>query len=92
MQRHCGLSFEVKPDNCQVLVSKVTTRNDQYCKKVLEVNQNLNDLCHKKNISIIGCGNSTTDRHLNDSKSHLNLKGNKVLTETFTEAVSNILH
>ena len=82
----------MKLGNCQALVSKVTTRNDQYRKKALEVNQNLNNLRHKKNISIIDCGNATTDRHLNDSKSHLNLKGNKVLTETFTEAISNVLH
>ena len=36
--------------------------------------------------------NNITVRHQNGSKLHLDLKDNKVLTEKFTEAVSNILH
>ena len=49
-------------------------------------------LCCEKNINIIDHGNTITVRHLNGSRLYLNLKGNKVFTEKFTEAISNILH
>ena len=53
---------------------------------------NLQVLCREKKINIIDHRNTITVRHLNGSKLHLYLKGNKVLTEKFTEAVTNILH
>ena len=86
------LALKLKSGTCQVSFSNLTTRKDQYGKKALEVNQNLKVLCRQKNINIIDYGNTITVRHLNGSKLHLNLKGNKVLTEKFTEAVSNKLH
>ena len=76
---------------CQVSVSNLTTQNDRYRKNALEVNQHLKVLCREKN-NIIDQGNNVTVPHLNDTKLHLNLKGNKVLTEKLTEAVSNILN
>ena len=48
--------------------------------KAYEVNQHLKVSCRKKNSNIIDHGNSITVRHLNGSKLHLNLKGNKVVT------------
>ena len=86
------IALKLKSDTCQVSVSNLTTRNDQYRKKALEVNQHLKVLCREKNINIIDHGNTITIRHLNGSRLHLNLKGNKFFTEKFTEAVSNILH
>ena len=86
------LALKLKSDTCQVSVSKLTTRNDQYRKKTFDVNQHLKVLCREKNINIIDHGNTITIRHLNGSRLHLNLKGNKIFTEKFTEAVSNILH
>ena len=91
-QRHRGLSFETEIRHLSGSFSNLTTRKDQYRKKALEVNQDLRVLCRQKNINIIDYGNTITVRHLNGSKLHLNLKGNKVLTEKFTEAVSNKLH
>ena len=84
-----GCGFESR--SCQVSFSSLTTRNDQYREKALEVNQHLKVLS-RKNINIIDHENIITVRHLNGSKLHLNLKGNKVLTEKFAEAGSNILH
>ena len=86
------LALQLKSDTCQVSVSNLTTRNDQYRKKALEVNQHLKVLCCEKNINIINHGNTISDHHLNGSKLHLNLKDNKVLTEKLTEAVSNSLY
>ena len=83
------LALKLKSDTCQVSVSHLTTQNDQYRKKALEVNQHLKVLCREKNINIIDHGNTIIIRHLNGSRLHLNLKGNKIFTETFTEAVSN---
>ena len=84
-------ALKLKSDTCQVSVSNLTTRNDQYRKKALEVNQHLKVLCHKENINI-DHGNTITVRHLNGPKLLLNLIGNKVLTEKFTDTVSNVLH
>ena len=86
------LVLKPKSDTCQVSVSNLTTRSDQYRKKALEVKQHMKVLCREKNINVIDYGNTITVRHLNGSKLHLNLKENKVLTEKFTEAVSNILY
>lgn len=83
--RHRGLSFEIKSDTCQVLVSNLSIRNDQYREKTLEVNQQEKVLSCEKNINIIDHGNTMT-------VSHLNLKDNEILAEMFTEAVSTILH
>ena len=86
------LAFKLKSGTCQVSGSNLTIRNDQYRKKALEVNQHLKVLCREKNINIIDHGNTITIRHLNGSRLHLSLKGNKIFTEKFTKAVSNILH
>ena len=87
------LTLKLKSGTCQVSVSNLTTRNDQYRKKALEVNQHLKVLCREKNINIIDHTKTITIRHhLNGCRLHLNLKGNKIFTEKFTEAVSNILH
>ena len=74
------LPLKLKSDTCQVSFSNLTARKDQYRKNALEVNQNLKVLCRQKNINIIDYGNTITVRHLNGSKLHLNLKGNKILT------------
>lgn len=86
------LALTLKSDTRQISVSNLTTRNAQYHKKALEVNQHLNVLRRLKKINIIDHGNTITVRHLHGSKLHLNLKGNKVLTEKSTEAISNIFH
>ena len=52
---------------CQISVSNLTTRNDQYRKKTLEVNQHLKVLCREKNMNIIDHGNTITISHLNGS-------------------------
>ena len=77
--------MKLKSDTCQVLVSNLSIRNDQYRKKTLDVNQQEKVLSREKNINIIEPGNTMT-------VSHLNLKDNEILAEMFTEAVSTILH
>ena len=86
------LALKLKSDTCQVSVSNLATRNDQHHNKASEVNQHFKALCREKNINIIDHGNIVTVCHLHGLRLHLNLKGNKVFTEKFTEAVSNILH
>ena len=61
-QRHRGLSFEIEIRHFyQVSFSNLTTLNDQYHKTALYVDN----------------GNIIAIHHLNGSKLHLNLKGNK---------------
>ena len=75
------LALKLKSDTCAASVSNLTTRNSQYPKKALEVSQQLQVLCRKKNINIIDHENTIIVRHLHGSKVNLNLKGNKVFTE-----------
>ena len=45
-----GVATSLKSDTCDVLVSSITVRSDQHCKKVAEVNIVLKELCKKKKL------------------------------------------
>ena len=85
------LALELKANSCDVSVSNIVARNDQYRKKASAVNHKLKDLCKEKNLHYIDHRNSINTRHLNGSKLHLNKKGTKILFGNFVEAISNIL-
>ena len=74
-----------------MLVSNVTVRNDQHCKKVAEVNIALKELCKEKKLYHINHEKKTTVKHLNGSKLHLNRKDTNILSNTFVEFISNAL-
>ena len=78
--------------NCDVSISSITTRNDKYLRKAIDVNRNLKDRCREKNIHVINHGNALMVRHLNVSKLHLNKRGTQVLSNQFAEAISNIIN
>ena len=54
-----NLDLKLKSDTCHVSVSNLATRNDQYRKKALAVNQHFKVLCRKENINIIDHENTT---------------------------------
>ena len=76
--------------NCDVSISSITARNDQYQKKTADVNWVLKVKCWEKKLQFLDHGNTITARHLNASKLHLNKRGTQMLSNVFAEAISNI--
>ena len=76
--------------NCDVSISSITTRNDQYQRKAGDINQVLKEKCREKKLQLLDHGNTITVRHLNASKLHLNKRGTQILSNVFAEAISNI--
>ena len=85
------LALKLKTNSCDVSISNIIARNDQYRKKASAVNHKLKDLCKEKNLHYIDHSSSINTRHLNGSKLHLHIKGRKILFSNFVEAISNIL-
>ena len=83
------LASTLKSDSCSVAISSITVRNDKHRNKVAQVNQYLKRLCQENNFELINHENTVTERHLNGSKLHLNKRGKTILSNNFTEAISN---
>ena len=80
------LALSVKTNFCDVTLSDITVRNDGHQRKVVETNQHLNKSCKEQH------DKTMTNRHLNGSKLHLNKRGTEILSNTFIESISNIIH
>ena len=65
-------------------------KNDQYQRKVADVNRVLKENYREKKLQFLDHGNIITVRHLNASKLHLNKRGTEILSNVFAEAISNI--
>ena len=76
--------------NCDVSISSITARNDQYQKKAADVNQELKEKCREKKFQFLDQSNTITLRQLNASKLHLSKRGNQILPNVFAETISNI--
>ena len=72
-------------DNLQVTVSSIVPRNDEWSKKVNEVNKVLLNLCKDVNIPFISHSAIDAKRNLNNSKLHLNIRGSRKLQENFVK-------
>ena len=79
------LAKTVANDNFQVTVSSIVPRNDQWSKKVYEVNKVLLNLCKDKNTPFISHSSIDAKRNLINSKLHLNIKGSRKLQENFVK-------
>ena len=86
------LASALKTKSCEVSISSITARSDQYRRKAVEVNKELKNLCLENNLFLIDHGNTINTRHVNGSKLLLNKKGTRILFNNFKEAISNILH
>ena len=58
----------------------------------MQVNRHLKTLCIDRNFELITHDNIITEKHLNGSKLHLNKRGTVILSNTFTEAISNSIY
>ena len=79
------LAKTVGNDNLQVTVFSIFQRNDQWSKKVYEVNKVLLNLCKDVNIPFISHSAIDAKRNLNNSKLHLNIRGCRKLQENFVK-------
>ena len=76
--------------NCDVSISSITARNDQYQKKAADVNRELKEKCRENKLQFLDHSNTITVRHLNASELHLSKGGTQVLSNVFAEVISNI--
>ena len=86
------LAKSVLSENCNVSVSNIIPRNDQWNNKVREVNDCLARLCKNENISLIDHSRSIDPRkHLNSGKLHLNVRGTNKLRDNFVKYIKDLL-
>ena len=83
------LAMSLKSDSTSVAISNITVRNDKHKNKVRQTNKHLKTLCMERNIELINHDSTITEKHLNGSRLHLNKRGTAILSNNFTEAISN---
>ena len=64
------LAPALKTKSCDVFISSIMARSDQYRKNAIEVNKKLKNLCLENNLYLIDHGNIINTRHVNGSKLH----------------------
>ena len=84
------LAKTVGNDNLQVTVFSIFQRNDQWSKKVYEVNKVLLNLCKDVNIPFISDSAIGAKRNLDNSKLHLNIRGSRKLKENFVKYLKGL--
>ena len=86
------LAKSVLSENCNVSVSNIIPRNDQWNNKVREVTDCSARLCKNENISLIDHSRSIVPRkHLNSGKLHLNVRGTNKLRDNFVKYIKDLL-
>ena len=71
-----NLAASIKDKDIKVTISEIVERNDALNEKVILVNECLSKICKATGLPIIRHHNIKPDFHLNQSKLHLNKKGN----------------
>ena len=66
--------------------------DDGHQRKVVETSRHLKEICKENNICLIKHDKTIISRHLNGPKLHLNERGTEILSNTFIESISNIIH
>ena len=84
-QSTADLAKSITNGNLQVTVSSLVPRNGQWSKKVYEINKVLLNLCKDVNIPFISHSAIKAKRNLNNSKSHLNIRGSRKFLENFVK-------
>ena len=83
------LAMSIKNDVTSVIVSSIVPRFDEFNNKANEVNNRLVHMCRERNIPFIS-HTETIDpnKHLNESKLHLNFNGLKIFAENVSTFLS----
>ena len=86
-----NLAASIKDKDIKVTISEIVERNDALNNKVVLVNKNLSKICKSIiGLSIIKHHKIKPDFHLNQTKFHLNKKGNTIFVSNFRRYLSNL--
>ena len=80
----------MKTENNKIIVASIVCRADSFRKKVGKVNTHLEEICAKKDITIITNSNMNKKEHLNKSRLHLNNAGISVLVRSFKAFLTDL--
>ena len=86
------LASLLKSNSYKVAISNITVRNGRYRKKVAQVNRHLKTLCIERDFELISYETIITEKHLNRSKLHINKRVTVILSNAFTETISNSIY
>ena len=86
-----NLRNSLKKDNNDITISLIAPRADNLNNKANEVNNRLVNMCNQLNIRFIYRSDDIQpERHVNDSKVHLNRYGTIVFAKKFTNFLSDL--
>ena len=86
-----NLAASIKNKDLKVTISEIVERNDALNNKVVLVNKNLSKICKTIiGLSIIKHHKIKPDFHLNQTKLHLNKKGNTIFVSNLQRYISNL--
>ena len=71
----------------EVIISGICPRGDYLNEKAFEVNEYLGGICNSRNIGFISNHKIQPEMHLNNSKLHLNKRGDEILARNFRHAI-----
>lgn len=85
------LHNSLKTIDNEITVSLIVPRADNLNNKAIEVNNRLINMCNERNINFIDHKNDVQpERHINESKVHLNRYGTIVFAKKFSDYISNL--
>ena len=85
------LHNSLKTIDNEITVSLIVPSADNLNNKTTEVNNRLINMCNERNINFIDHKNDVqTERHINESKVHLNRYGTIVFAKKFSDYISNL--
>ena len=85
-----NLAASIKNNDIKVTISKIAEQNDALNEKVILVNECQSKICKTIGLPIIKYRNIKPDIHLDQSKLHLNKKGNTIFVSNFWRYLSNL--
>ena len=93
-KNHYWVSSELKSEKSDVSISSIIMGADklELNKKWSEVNYHLKEMCNRKNFFLIDYCKKIKASHVNSSRLHLNRKGARILSSSFTQHISKVFN
>ena len=86
------LALKIKSETHIISISNVIVRRDKWSAKAQKVNEHLKALCRKYNFFLIVNCKFIKIRHHIKSGIHLNMRGSRVLVESFVKHVESLFN
>ena len=78
--------------SAEVTISSIILRDDVYKRKAEEVNKYLKEICIERNFRLLDHGDRFKSLHLNNSKLHLNKKGNILFSKSICKNIIEVFN